>query len=107
MIVDGWPIYSFMEKLRRPKVFLKGWNKKTFGNTFFEKQALLDKINSLDLLEQSGPFNEANVVEREECRGALLDAIVKVQRIWVHKCKSVALRGGGEFKLLSQADFDP
>lgn len=71
-----------MEKLRGLKVFSKGWNKETFGNIFFEKQALLDKMNSLDTLQESGSFNEANDAKREECRGALLDIIVKEQRIW-------------------------
>ena len=83
-----------MEKLRGLKVLLKDWNKETSGNIFFKKQALLDKINSLDLLEESGPFDETNAVEIEEYRGALLDLIVMEQRMWVHKCKIQWLHEG-------------
>ena len=79
LVVDGWPIFSFMKKLKVLKVILKSRNKETFGNIFSQKQVLIDKINSFDSLEGSSCFNEKNTAERELCRGALLDLIVKEQ----------------------------
>ena len=51
MIVDGWPINSFMEKLKGLKTFLKGWNKEKFGNIFSQKQALIDRLTLLTRLK--------------------------------------------------------
>ena len=96
MIVDGWPIYSFMKKLKGLKVYSKGWNKEMLGNIFSRKQVLLDKINFFDMLEESGPFIEDNALEREDCRGALLDLIVKEQKIWMQKCKLQCFLEGEE-----------
>ena len=57
---------------------------------------LIDKINSLDSLEESSCFNEENAAERELCRGALLDLIVKEQKLWIQKSKLHWLREGEE-----------
>ena len=96
LVVDGWPIFPFMGKLKSLEVLLKSWNKETFGNIFSQKQVLIDKINSLDLLEESSCFNEENAAEREVCRGPLLDLIVKEHKLWIQKSKFQWLREGEE-----------
>ena len=67
--------FSFMEKLKGLKVLLKGWNKETFRKIFSQKQVLIDTINSLDSLEESGCFNEESVVEREVCRSLICSLV--------------------------------
>uniref|UniRef100_A0A9I9EDH8 Uncharacterized protein n=1 Tax=Cucumis melo TaxID=3656 RepID=A0A9I9EDH8_CUCME len=37
-------------------------------------------------ITKSGSFIDDNALEREDCRGALLDLIVKEQKIWIEKC---------------------
>ena len=64
MIVDGWPIFSFTKKLKGLKVILKDWNNEIFDNIYSQKQMLLDKINSLDSLEESGCFKKVSWKEK-------------------------------------------
>lgn len=84
---SGWAGYRFMEKLRGLKAQIVQWNKEEFSKERDKKKDLLLQIAHIDDLEELGMISHQEIEDRNILKSALLNLIVKEQRVLRQKCK--------------------
>lgn len=56
----GWAALVLKEKLKGLKVVLKDWNKNVLGNLKTKREAIVQRINELDVQEEEAGLSEAD-----------------------------------------------
>lgn len=57
MVFLGAPGYVLFRKLQNLKYFIKTWSKETFGSVKKKEEDLTEKINSLNIAEESSALS--------------------------------------------------
>ena len=63
-LFQGTPSFILAKKLAALKLDLKKWNKSEFGNVTLKKQQLWNKLNDLDVREETHPLTAEEKLEQ-------------------------------------------
>ncbi|GKU98706.1 hypothetical protein SLEP1_g11675 [Rubroshorea leprosula] len=64
--VEGYAGYKCLNKLKRLKEFLKGWNKEVFGNMEAQFKNVAEKVEKIDLKNEMVDLERSEVKQRKE-----------------------------------------
>ncbi|XP_026452081.1 uncharacterized protein LOC113352481 [Papaver somniferum] len=84
----GAPSYVFSKKLQSLKFILKRWSKETYGGTQSLKNELNEKLYALNLLEEQGPLQQQDFIDRVEWKLKLQQISAENQRMLMSRDKA-------------------
>ncbi|GKV50472.1 hypothetical protein SLEP1_g57172 [Rubroshorea leprosula] len=86
--VEGYAGYRCLQKLRRLKEFLKGWNKEVFGNMETQFKNVAEKVERIDLKNEVVDLEGSEVKQRKEGFQQIWDMLRLREAIWKQKSRS-------------------
>ena len=97
-----WASYLFLgtlsfilaKKLAALKLDLKKWNKSEFGNVTFKKQQLWNKLNDLDVREETHPLTAEEKLEQVNLHTDIEKLTLLNEISWRQKSRVLHLREG-------------
>ncbi|GKU98554.1 hypothetical protein SLEP1_g11546 [Rubroshorea leprosula] len=86
--VEGHAGYRCLQKLKRLKEFLKGWNKEVFGNMETQFNNVAEKVERIDLKNEVVELEGSEVKQRKEGFQQIWDMLRMRESIWKQKSRS-------------------
>ena len=86
--------YILAKKLAALKLDLKKWNKSEFGNVTFKKQQLWNKLNDLDVREETHPLTAEEKLEQVNLCTDIEKLTLLKEISWRQKSRVLHLREG-------------
>ncbi|GKV19346.1 hypothetical protein SLEP1_g29624 [Rubroshorea leprosula] len=94
--VEGYAGYRCLQKLKRLKEFLKGWNKEVFGNMETQFNNVAEKVERIDLKNEVVELEGSEVKQRKEGFQQIWDMLRMREAIWKQKSRSVWVKLGDQ-----------
>lgn len=102
LVKDRWnsgqnshnPITNIVQKLRLLRSYLKSWNRQHIGNILEQKEQLLQKINYLDLQEESRVLTSTESEERNTAKSELEKILKQEEILWKQRARTQWLHNG-------------
>ena len=93
-LFQGNPSFILAKKLAALKLDLKKWNEAEFGNVTIKKQQLWNKLNDLDVREESQPLTTEEKLEQINLRTDIEKLTLLEEVSWRQKSRVLHLREG-------------
>ena len=93
-LFQGDPSFILAKKLAALKLDLKKWNEAEFGNVTLKKQQLWNKLNDLDVREETQPLTAEEKLEQVNLRTEIEKLTLLEEISWRQKSKMLHLREG-------------
>ena len=93
-LFQGNPSFVLAKKLAALKLDLKKWNKVEFGNVTIKKQQPWNKLNDLDVREETQPLTVEEKLEQTNLRTDIEKLTLLEEVSWRQKSRVLHLRDG-------------
>ena len=93
-LFQGNPSFIVAKKLVDLKLDLKKWNEAEFGNVTLKKQQLWNKLNDLDVREETQPLTAEEKLEQVNLRTKIEKLTLLEEISWRQKSRVLHLREG-------------
>ena len=93
-LFQGNPSFIVAKKLVALKLDLKKWNEAEFGNVTLKKQQLWNKLNDLDVREETQPLTAEEKLEQVNLRTKIEKLTLLEEISWRQKSRVLHLREG-------------
>ncbi|GLT56373.1 hypothetical protein SLA2020_294170 [Shorea laevis] len=94
--VEGYAGYRCLQKLKKLKDFLKGWNKEVFGNMEIQFKNAAEKVEMIDLKNEVVELEGSEVNQRKESFQEIWEMLRMREAIWKQKSRSEWVKLGDQ-----------